>query len=128
MRCPSCGARNADDAAWCTQCFAPLDEPPQPEPRATAPAAPPTPAGGSAADRPFRTRDEEVEWRCRRCQAWNPLGVPSCATCGLPLVDEPYRTPERIARTRRTLWIVAAVVCVTVVIVLVLALVTLQGA
>lgn len=25
MRCPSCAARNADGAAWCTQCYAALD-------------------------------------------------------------------------------------------------------
>lgn len=31
MRCPSCAARNADGAAWCTQCYAVLDPAAPPE-------------------------------------------------------------------------------------------------
>jgi TM2 domain-containing membrane protein YozV len=34
-------------------------------------------------DRPVRTRDGEVEWRCGACGAWNPLvGTGTCGTCG----------------------------------------------
>ncbi|MEX0834689.1 MAG: hypothetical protein WD010_01260, partial [Nitriliruptor sp.] len=45
MRCPTCGARNATTAAWCTQCYADLRPPPPPSPpRSPGEAAP----GGSA--------------------------------------------------------------------------------
>lgn len=54
MRCPSCGARNAASADWCTQCYTALSEPSADEsattaevPPVPAPSAPPAPSGPS---------------------------------------------------------------------------------
>lgn len=63
MRCDACGARNSDDAAWCTQCYASFQEaapaspasdpiaPPAPDP-ITPPAAGPAVATGQPTDQP----------------------------------------------------------------------------
>lgn len=57
MRCPDCGARNSEDAAWCTQCYADLRPPPVPQPptadpqtpqRTASPAARPSAVSGPA--------------------------------------------------------------------------------
>lgn len=71
----------------------------------TAPAAPRGPAapkrvpgsdsdaaGGAAtpradadeprAGRAFRRRGQQMEWRCARCDSWNPLEAPACTVCG----------------------------------------------
>ena len=102
MTCPSCGARNPPDAAWCTQCFARFG------------ANDPTPAGGglghgerdrdepvaaprngtstpgedagvqASGGRDVRERNGVVEWRCRTCESWNPLLAGSCAVCESP--------------------------------------------
>ncbi len=92
MRCPECGARNTDGAAWCTQCFHRFDAVAEPAPQASEPmtsdaAAPadPVPGGperGAASDRDVRERDGVVEWRCPRCHAWTALEVAACAVCG----------------------------------------------
>src|SRR5256885_2272775 len=43
-RCPHCGARNAANSRWCSQCLTRLDEPPATAPPAApSPAAPPSP-------------------------------------------------------------------------------------
>jgi hypothetical protein len=92
VRCRVCGARNAEDAAWCTQCYAdprgPVDAPPTTDTPATvAPDA--GREGGEAAAhdaaaRDVRTVDGEVEWRCRTCDAWSPLLRERCVTCSSP--------------------------------------------
>jgi TM2 domain-containing membrane protein YozV len=106
VRCPSCDARNADGAGWCTQCYARLDGP---VPVASRPPAVPSerPAdvaspGGDVppvpvADRPVRDHDGRVEWRCARCERWSPLEAPSCVTCGGPRegFGEPAATEAR---------------------------------
>lgn len=46
MRCPACGARNPETAAWCSQCFATLGEPGT----APEPAEEPGPALAPSAD------------------------------------------------------------------------------
>lgn len=90
MRCPTCNARNAEDAAWCTQCFAPLaagaPEPPPSAPTTTTGAVPAAadPPAAEQQDRAVRLRGEVVEWRCAACGAWTPLDVPNCATCASP--------------------------------------------
>ncbi len=112
MRCPNCAARNAEAAAWCTQCYQPFTPPggpdsvevPPTEGGADAPPArragtaspPPVPeppgadvapgadAGADAAERDVRVRGEVVEWRCAACEGWTPLEAPSCATCASP--------------------------------------------
>lgn len=155
--CPECGARNSPRAEWCTQCLVPLavSEPPVddgpvdapgPEPAtaeeplaaptepAAAPSAPSAPATSASADtshRGFRTVDGEVEWRCDGCGAWNPLFVSSCPVCGQPMTgtgDAGTWSGERVARTRRILWVVAAVVCLLALAGVVVGLVAAQGA
>lgn len=101
MRCPSCDARNPDEADWCTQCFARLR--PEPEPDHTRlpvddvvpePDASPVavPATGVEADDAgellqsgggrFRRHEGEIEWRCEVCQSWNLVGLARCTVCG----------------------------------------------
>jgi TM2 domain-containing membrane protein YozV len=101
VRCPSCGARNAESATFCTQCFASFapPPPPPPPPPATGTASGPTGpseldldlplGGGPAADGPvevlgdgrFRRGPEGMDWRCGVCQTWNPMERTTCAVC-----------------------------------------------
>ena len=91
MRCPACSARNAEDAAWCTQCFTGLAAA-APEPPPSTPGGPSTgtvsvpgdPPGAEQQDRAVRLRGEVVEWRCPACDAWTPLEAPNCRTCASP--------------------------------------------
>ena len=150
MNCPQCGARNTAEAPWCTQCLEPLTTPPPPEPTtpearvsgervpvAGMPGSSPsgdTPAADGAnqptgdVDRPFRTVDGEVEWRCPSCDTWNLLAIPSCSVCGRALASsgrEGDRLADRVARARRPLWalaIIGAVVMIGSVVLLLLAL------
>ncbi|MBW3576512.1 MAG: hypothetical protein KY462_01990 [Actinobacteria bacterium] len=32
----------------------------------------------------FRKIDDELEWRCAVCEAWNPVGLTACNVCGSP--------------------------------------------
>jgi hypothetical protein len=94
VRCPTCEARNAAGADWCTQCFAPLGGatlPPEVE-AATSPATP----------RDVRTVGDEVEWRCARCRSWVPLLAEVCTTCGGPRTGfgDPVRRPGPEPRDR----------------------------
>ena len=111
VRCPTCGARNADGAPWCTQCYASLSSPtpgpagatvtepvagdgdPQPQPGHLrgAPATTGDPGSGgtgaapgrAASDRPVReAEDGSIEWRCGTCETWTPLEAPACVACG----------------------------------------------
>lgn len=118
MRCPDCGARNAEAAAWCTQCYGSLEEPtaasaevgagerphprtPAPRPDSgAAPTPPPIPAAArAAAQRDIRVEGDQVEWRCARCEGWTPLEQPSCVACGSPRVGF---TPEQTAGATTT--------------------------
>jgi hypothetical protein len=83
-----------------------------PAPGATAGSA--SGNAGATADRGFRTVDGEVEWRCRQCDQWNPLLLPTCA-CGAHLGQEagepdPVAVRARMARTRKVMWGVAIAV------------------
>lgn len=142
MNCPACGARNTPQAPWCTQCLRPLGEDPAPpappvpaEPAQQAtPTASATPASAPTSDvdtdRPFRTVDGEVEWRCPACANWNLLAIPSCAVCGHALGasgDSGERLADRIARARRPLWVVAVVGAVAMIGSIVLLVMTLSG-
>jgi len=102
VTCPSCGARNPPDAAWCTQCFARFGaddgaaaggglghgERDRDEPLAASgngTSMPGADAGVKASGgRDVRERSGVVEWRCRTCQSWNPLLAGSCAVCESP--------------------------------------------
>lgn len=137
MNCPQCGARNTVDAPWCTQCLTRLDAvedtstapAPSPEPVAgEVDAAPPAPA---ADHRDFRTVDGEVEWRCRDCDQWNPMLAPTCTVCGSPVPGTDRAgtwSRQRVARTRRVLWIVAGVICLLALVGVVAAVVAVRGA
>lgn len=115
MRCPDCGARNADAAAWCTQCYRRMEGPiaaatassaeagtqdrrpshasPSGHDRAEMATPPPIPAAArAAAQRDIRVVGEQVEWRCARCEGWTPLEQPACSACGS---DRVGFTPER---------------------------------
>ena len=134
--CPACGARNTDDAPWCTQCLRPLGEAVRPEPAPTADPRPEpvpipdAPAAGVPGDRVVRSVEGGFEWRCPACDSWNDLEQPICAVCGHALGttvtgggDEPVGA--RVERARRILWIAAgvgAVLMVVAVVLLVLAL------
>lgn len=112
MRCPTCGARNPEDAVWCTQCYAsftapapPADPYPaagvdtgtSPDPGSPARADGPEvladghPGSGDPSDpagrapvtgRDIREVDGQVEWRCAVCGSWMPLEAALCGTCG----------------------------------------------
>jgi hypothetical protein len=87
VRCERCGARNAEGAAWCTQCYvsfaSPGDEPGVigDEPGRTVDGDGGT---GDARARDVRVVGGDVEWRCRRCDGWSALAAASCATCAAP--------------------------------------------
>ncbi len=77
VRCPSCGASNPADSAWCGQCHT----------RFGAGA----PSNGTsipeAADGPFghpsiATRDGVVVWSCPACDGENPIEATACSRCG----------------------------------------------
>lgn len=110
MRCPTCRARNADDADWCTQCYASLaqaagsadpagagwlDQVPAGD-AAEPPSSPEAAEPSAAGDRPFRTsEDGDVEWRCVVCGQWSPLTVPVCSVCGHHLAADRSARPPR---------------------------------
>lgn len=99
ITCPTCGARNPENAGWCSQCYTDLRTPAEPPPATgtetaprpdATPAAPTpiaptgTPAGDATADAGgrFRRSGEEFEWRCEVCATWNPVGTTACSVCG----------------------------------------------
>lgn len=126
MRCPSCDARNPDDAAWCSQCFATLATPAPTDPtqpdadptdaaptgrrRAPAvPSAPPatgqaTPTTVGPGDR-MRRSEGGIEWRCAVCDTWNPLSLESgttdvCTACQTPLREIVVQGPATASAPR----------------------------
>lgn len=128
MTCPGCGARNTEEAPWCTQCLRPLTseraapDPPAADERVTTSVA--------DQDRPFRTVDGEVEWRCPTCANWNLLAIPSCAVCGQALAasgGRGDRLADRMARARRPLWVVAVIGAVVMIGSIVLLTLALRG-
>jgi ribosomal protein L40E len=95
IRCPRCGAANADAAAWCSQCYGGLGaEPPAGEPPAAAAPGRPAPAGdapspGASAGRAgaaIRRGAEGLEWVCVACETANPFEATRCTVCGTPFV------------------------------------------
>lgn len=130
MICPNCGARNTAEAPWCTQCLRPFaSDPEEPSAPARSPDPGATAARGQDHDRPFRTVDGEVEWRCPACDNWNLLAMPTCAVCGHALAssDGRERLADRMARARRPLWVVAGIGAVVMIVSAVLLVLALRG-
>lgn len=103
-RCPNCGGLVGEDAEWCGQCYARLDQPPDaaPQPAGTprppaaadeggpagAPSAgapttiapPPRHAGGKRG--PVHRSPQGLIWTCPRCDLENPIETRICSRCG----------------------------------------------
>ena len=138
MNCSQCGARNTSDAPWCTLCLTPLASaedvapPPASAPDVVDRPAPSTATpAGDGDGRDFRTVDGEVEWRCRDCGQWNPMLARTCTVCGsaVPGADRSGTwSHQRVARTRRVLWVVAGVICLLALVGVVVTVVAVRGA
>ncbi len=86
LRCRSCGALIAPDAAWCGQCYAPVVEPgPEPQPEAIPPAR--ATAKEASTAEPF--------WPCSACGGRSPIEADACVTCGTPFAALMRDEPER---------------------------------
>jgi ribosomal protein L40E len=91
--CPNCGARNAEGALWCGQCYTSFTEDtseaaPRPavqpgEPQLTIPLQPAKPGVPSGA-----------KWICPTCDTSNPVELSACAACGTSIFAA-YTTPEQ---------------------------------
>jgi predicted amidophosphoribosyltransferase len=79
-RCPSCGARAATDAAWCTLCYARLAEPVG----AMATFAPVPVASAPIAPQPVAQQGQG--WPCQRCETVVALELSTCSACGAPFL------------------------------------------
>jgi hypothetical protein len=100
IRCPDCGATNADSASWCGQCFASLgaaaegaapavEEGAAPAveegaaPAVEEGAAPAVGGGGGDEDGAgLRRGAAGLEWACVACGIYNPIEVSACTVCG----------------------------------------------
>jgi ribosomal protein L40E len=101
LRCRSCGALIAADAAWCGQCFAPVAEAePEPEvvqPPEPTPVAPPPPdstSGQPATGDALPEAPSSAVWPCGVCGGRNPIDVEACLTCGTPFAALMREGPE----------------------------------
>ncbi|MDH3194642.1 MAG: hypothetical protein OEM40_10030 [Acidimicrobiia bacterium] len=92
LKCPTCGATNADSAIWCNQCYASFAEAKTeveaevealPAVTDLAPAQPQrsSDAGGSVATRQLPD-PTGAGWTCRSCDSPNPLDSNECTVCG----------------------------------------------
>jgi hypothetical protein len=89
-RCPDCGALASADAAWCGQCFRPLNEPVAPDDGAAEESRPPSIAArpadadaGSATQTPANTAARQAPtWPCPACGNANAIELDACAVCG----------------------------------------------
>lgn len=97
--CPSCGARNVSDALWCSQCYHRFEgastessEHGLDAARGSPPAAyfdlepEPLLISDDGEPEPVKEKPEAV-WRCKRCQATNPLVESVCSQCGLSIYE-----------------------------------------
>jgi hypothetical protein len=87
--CPDCGARNAQGALWCGQCYRPLGEIDE------------SPTAGDQVDTehaddaqmqlhlslPDEPRVGRGSWTCSVCGRANPLAESVCPTCGATIYD-----------------------------------------
>lgn len=86
MRCDACGARNSDDAAWCSQCYASFQDA-APATPASATPAPATPASDPAAQ---PAPDPAVA-------PGQPTGQPTGDTAHPDAAAPPVRTSPEVA-------------------------------
>lgn len=71
LRCPSCGAGNPADAAWCGQChrrFGSAEGEEEQRLRSPRPAV--------------AKRGDDLVWTCPACDAENPIAATACGRCG----------------------------------------------
>ena len=79
VRCPSCGASNPADSAWCGQCHARFGGPtPSDGARIEASDAGPGPFSHPS----IAHRDGAVVWTCPACDGENHIEATVCARCG----------------------------------------------
>lgn len=93
LKCPTCGATNADSAVWCNQCYSPFSQP--------APVSDSSPivdagtADGVATietvGRAIATRQMPdptgAGWTCKSCDSPNPLDTNDCTVCGASIYE-----------------------------------------
>ncbi len=103
--CPDCGARNAQGAPWCGQCYRPLEE--GDEPVATAGSFdtgstddPDDPQMRLDLPLPDTPRIGRESWTCPVCGRVNPLAESICSTCGSTIFDV-FREPSPEPRDPR---------------------------
>ena len=87
LKCPTCGATNADSAIWCNQCYASFAEA-KAEVEASPPVADLAPAqpqrssdAGSVVTRQLPD-STGAGWTCKSCDSPNPLDSNECTVCG----------------------------------------------
>lgn len=102
-RCPRCGGLVAEDARWCGQCLARLDDAREDAPAPVAPAS--TPERSRPAAEPSGSVEVEegrAVWTCPSCGSRNALDDDVCPRCGrsfASLFAEPD-PPPRVAASR----------------------------
>ncbi len=114
LKCPTCGATNADSAVWCNQCYSPFAQ--------SAPASSPDPIpivdAGTSAD--VETTDSlggavatrqmpdptGAGWTCKSCDSPNPLDANDCTVCGASIYETfgAEKTDRPDVDTRKVLW------------------------
>jgi hypothetical protein len=88
-RCPSCGARAAADAAWCTLCYAKLAEPVAAVPAMSIAAPLPAAPVSVLTEPPLQVASSApstLGWPCHRCGTVVSLELSSCSACGGPFL------------------------------------------
>lgn len=81
LRCPSCGAANPADAAWCGQCHQRFGAG-TPSNGATGEATAADVTHGAFDHPSIATRNGAVVWTCPACDGENPIEATACARCG----------------------------------------------
>lgn len=108
VRCPSCGASNPADSAWCGQCHQRFGAAPT-NGASVPPAAAPAVEGGHG---PFGhpsigSRDGAVVWTCPACDGENPIEATACRRCGTSFATffaGPRTIPPPRSSARMAVW------------------------
>lgn len=100
LRCPSCGAANPSDAAWCGQCHRRFGTPEAGVASNGANAEPSeTPSHALFGHPSIANRDGAVVWTCPACDGENPLEATACARCGSDFATF-FAGPKPVVRPR----------------------------